>query len=137
MSFPTFFVLFFLSYTIDVKEKRLHKAERRKRRSDSKRRPLKLSSLLFSSAPISLPDRCPRNTITRERETRRSESASKMEEMLAVILSMLLVFALIPLFIWKRRHDSRSQREEEVEEEPQVLFHSSLSRALIFFFCSS
>lgn len=41
-----------------------------------------------------------------------------MEEMLVAILSTLLVVALVPLYLWKRRQDSRSPNERE--EEPQV-----------------
>lgn len=41
-----------------------------------------------------------------------------MEELLAFALSMLLVVALVPLYLWKRRQDSRSQ--DEHIEEPQV-----------------
>ncbi|GLT77510.1 hypothetical protein SLA2020_490850 [Shorea laevis] len=40
-----------------------------------------------------------------------------MEEFLAVILSMLLVVALIPLYLWKRRHDSRSPQEHEEDRQ--------------------
>ncbi|KAK9938400.1 hypothetical protein M0R45_015141 [Rubus argutus] len=41
-----------------------------------------------------------------------------MEEMLAIIISMFLVLALIPLYLWKRRQDSRSPKDHE--DEPQV-----------------
>ncbi|CAI0380038.1 unnamed protein product [Linum tenue] len=41
-----------------------------------------------------------------------------MEELLVAILSMLLVVGLIPLYIWKRRQDSRSPDEQQ--EEPQL-----------------
>lgn len=43
-----------------------------------------------------------------------------MDELLIAILSMLLVIALVPLYLWKRRQDSCSPNEHE--EEPQVLF---------------
>ncbi|KAJ7981606.1 DDRGK domain-containing protein 1 [Quillaja saponaria] len=43
-----------------------------------------------------------------------------MEELFVAILSMLLFFALIPLFIWKRRQDSRSPNElDEPNQVPQ------------------
>lgn len=42
-----------------------------------------------------------------------------MEEILVAILSMLLVVALVPLYLWKRRQDSRPPNARE-EEEPQV-----------------
>ncbi|OWM81249.1 hypothetical protein CDL15_Pgr007287 [Punica granatum] len=45
-----------------------------------------------------------------------------MEEVLVAILSMLLIVALIPLYLWRRQHDSRSRdhaEEEEEEEEAQ------------------
>lgn len=41
-----------------------------------------------------------------------------MEELFVAILSMLLVVALIPLYLWKRRQDSRSA--DEHQEEGQV-----------------
>lgn len=44
-----------------------------------------------------------------------------MEELFVAILSMLLVVALVPLYLWKRRLDSRSPNEHE--EEPQVIFY--------------
>ncbi|XP_050138510.1 DDRGK domain-containing protein 1-like isoform X1 [Malus sylvestris] len=50
-----------------------------------------------------------------------------MEEMLAIFLSMLLVLGLIPLFLWKRRQDSRSSHEHE--EEPQVAQREAVVRA--------
>lgn len=40
-----------------------------------------------------------------------------MEEFLVAVLSMLLVIGLIPLYLWKRRQDSRS---DEHREEAQV-----------------
>ncbi|CAN1147010.1 DDRGK domain-containing protein 1 [Linum perenne] len=40
-----------------------------------------------------------------------------MEELFVAILSMLLVVGLIPLYIWKRRQDSRSPDVQQ--EEPQ------------------
>ncbi|CAN6557940.1 unnamed protein product [Malus baccata var. baccata] len=50
-----------------------------------------------------------------------------MEEMLAIVLSMLLVLGLIPLYLWKRRHDSRPPHEHE--EEPQVAQREAVVRA--------
>lgn len=45
-----------------------------------------------------------------------------MEEVLVAILSMLLVVALIPLYLWRRQQDSRSRDDAEEEgEEQQVL----------------
>lgn len=41
-----------------------------------------------------------------------------MEEIFALIVSMILIAAVIPLFLWKRRIDSRSR--EEVAEPPQA-----------------
>lgn len=42
-----------------------------------------------------------------------------MEDIIVAILSMLLVFALVPLYLWRRRLDSRSPNQPE-EEQPQV-----------------
>lgn len=42
------------------------------------------------------------------------------------ILSMLLVLALVPLYLWKRRQDN-SQSSEDHREEQQVLSFSILS----------
>ncbi|KAM0997582.1 hypothetical protein ACFX2I_007435 [Malus domestica] len=50
-----------------------------------------------------------------------------MEEMLAIVLSMLLVLGLIPLYLWKRRQDSRPPHEHE--EEPQVAQREAVVRA--------
>ena len=44
-----------------------------------------------------------------------------MEEMLAVIISMFLIVTLIPLYLWKRRQDSRSPKDHD--DEPQVRFY--------------
>ncbi|KAJ8443780.1 hypothetical protein Cgig2_029685 [Carnegiea gigantea] len=41
-----------------------------------------------------------------------------MEDMMVAILSMLLVFSLVPLYLWKRRHDARVA--DEHREEPQA-----------------
>lgn len=41
-----------------------------------------------------------------------------MDDILVAVLSMLLIFALIPLFIWKRRQDSRAT--DRTDDEPQV-----------------
>ncbi|KAF4354379.1 hypothetical protein G4B88_027020 [Cannabis sativa] len=41
-----------------------------------------------------------------------------MEETLAIILSMLLLAALVPLYLWKRRQDSQSTHEHD--EPPQA-----------------
>lgn len=43
-----------------------------------------------------------------------------MEDVLVAILSMLLVLALVPLYLWKRRQSSQSS--EEHEEDTQVSF---------------
>uniref|UniRef100_A0A7N2M9L1 DDRGK domain-containing protein 1 n=1 Tax=Quercus lobata TaxID=97700 RepID=A0A7N2M9L1_QUELO len=40
-----------------------------------------------------------------------------MEDLFVGILTMLLIVALIPLFLWKRRRDSQSQDENEEERE--------------------
>lgn len=43
-----------------------------------------------------------------------------MEEVLLAVLSMLLVAALVPLFLWRRYQDSRSGHAHE--DEDQVCF---------------
>uniref|UniRef100_A0A2C9W8Y3 DDRGK domain-containing protein 1 n=1 Tax=Manihot esculenta TaxID=3983 RepID=A0A2C9W8Y3_MANES len=50
-----------------------------------------------------------------------------MEELFVAILSMLLVVALIPLYLWKRRQDSRSA--DEHQEEGQVRQQETVVRA--------
>ena len=45
-----------------------------------------------------------------------------MEEIFALIVSMILIAAVIPLFLWKRRVDSSRSREEEAAPPPQVKF---------------
>lgn len=41
-----------------------------------------------------------------------------MEDILVAVLSMLLVFSLIPLYLWKRRRDSESsQQQDEYDEQ--------------------
>ncbi|XP_015869854.1 DDRGK domain-containing protein 1 [Ziziphus jujuba] len=50
-----------------------------------------------------------------------------MEELFVAILSMLLVVALVPLYLWKRRLDSRSPNEHE--EEPQAPRRDNVVRA--------
>lgn len=50
-----------------------------------------------------------------------------MEDLFVFILSMLLVIALIPLYLWKRRQDSRSS--DEHEEEHQVQQRETIVRA--------
>lgn len=42
-----------------------------------------------------------------------------MDDILVAVLSMLLIFALVPLFIWKRRYDSNAAVSHE--DDPQVL----------------
>lgn len=57
-----------------------------------------------------------------------------MEEILAVALSMLLVLALVPLYLWKRRQDSR-KTDEHVEQ--QQVFNSKCYKSFnLFFFFS-
>ncbi|POO00438.1 DDRGK domain containing protein [Trema orientale] len=51
-----------------------------------------------------------------------------MEELLAIILSMLLVFALVPLYLWKRRQDSRSPPHEH-DEPPQLRQRETVVRS--------
>lgn len=46
---------------------------------------------------------------------------------MVVILSMLLALALVPLYLWKRRQNSRSSREHE--DEPQVEQRDTIVRA--------
>lgn len=48
-----------------------------------------------------------------------------MEEIFALIVSMILIAAVIPLFLWKRRVDARSREEDA--QPPQVTSQ--------FFFC--
>lgn len=48
-----------------------------------------------------------------------------MEEIFALVLSMLLIFALIPIYLWKRRSDSR----EQPQEAPQVHQRENVVRA--------
>ncbi|CAN1242801.1 DDRGK domain-containing protein 1 [Linum perenne] len=50
-----------------------------------------------------------------------------MEELFVAILSMLLVVGLIPLYIWKRRQDSRSPDVQQ--EEPQLQQRETVVRA--------
>ena len=35
-----------------------------------------------------------------------------MEEIFALVVSMILIAAVIPLFLWKRRVDARSREED-------------------------
>ncbi|MCD7463237.1 hypothetical protein HAX54_050195 [Datura stramonium] len=50
-----------------------------------------------------------------------------MEDMLVAILSMLLILALVPLYLWKRRQNSQSSREHE--DETQVEQRDTVVRA--------
>uniref|UniRef100_A0A2P2IU01 DDRGK domain-containing protein 1 n=1 Tax=Rhizophora mucronata TaxID=61149 RepID=A0A2P2IU01_RHIMU len=43
-----------------------------------------------------------------------------MEDVFVAILSMLLVALLIPLYLWKRRHDSRSRDGHDEQQEGQA-----------------
>ncbi|KAK9268899.1 hypothetical protein L1049_000664 [Liquidambar formosana] len=52
---------------------------------------------------------------------------SKMEDILVAMLSMLLILALIPLYLWKRRMDSRLS--DQHDEEPQVPQREAVVRA--------
>ncbi|KAH9651440.1 DDRGK domain-containing protein 1 [Citrus sinensis] len=52
-----------------------------------------------------------------------------MEEIFALVLSMLLIFALIPIYLWKRRSDSREQPQEYRLQAPQVHQRENLVRA--------
>jgi hypothetical protein len=49
-----------------------------------------------------------------------------MEDLFVVILSLLLFAALIPLYLWKRRQDSRTPDENEEEHEVCFLLFFSL-----------
>ncbi|GLU21720.1 hypothetical protein SLE2022_378440 [Rubroshorea leprosula] len=51
-----------------------------------------------------------------------------MEELVAVILSMLLVVALIPLYLWKHQQDSGSPQEHE--EDRQVPMREAVVGAI-------
>lgn len=48
-----------------------------------------------------------------------------MEEILAGIVCMLLVFALFPLLLWKRRQTSGSAHEHQDEHQPLVVISIS------------
>ncbi|CAO2833503.1 unnamed protein product [Amaranthus hypochondriacus] len=50
-----------------------------------------------------------------------------MDDILVAVLSMLLIFALIPLFIWKRRQDSRAA--DRTDDEPQAVQRENVVRA--------
>ncbi|XP_057540423.1 DDRGK domain-containing protein 1 [Amaranthus tricolor] len=50
-----------------------------------------------------------------------------MDDILVAVLSMLLIFALIPLFIWKRRQDSRAT--DRTDDEPQAVQRENVVRA--------
>ncbi|XP_060200086.1 DDRGK domain-containing protein 1 [Lycium barbarum] len=50
-----------------------------------------------------------------------------MEDMLVAILSMLLILALVPLYLWKRSQNSESSREHE--DETQVEQRETVVRA--------
>ncbi|EOA17860.1 hypothetical protein CARUB_v10006265mg [Capsella rubella] len=50
-----------------------------------------------------------------------------MEEMFALIVSMILILAVIPLFFWKRRIDARSREQDA--EPPQVQPRENVARA--------
>ncbi|XP_029126162.1 DDRGK domain-containing protein 1 isoform X3 [Cajanus cajan] len=50
-----------------------------------------------------------------------------MEELFVAILSMLLVASLIPLYLWKRRHDSQSPSHRD--EPPQAPRRETVARA--------
>nr|DAD36447.1 TPA_asm: hypothetical protein HUJ06_007088 [Nelumbo nucifera] len=43
-----------------------------------------------------------------------------MEEIFVAILSMFLVLALLPLYLWKRRQVSRSSDGREEDEQVRV-----------------
>ncbi|CAF2072196.1 DDRGK domain-containing protein 1-like isoform X1 [Brassica napus] len=49
-----------------------------------------------------------------------------MEEIFALIVSMILIAAVIPLFLWKRRVDARSREEDA--EPPQVQARENVVR---------
>ncbi|KMS98497.1 hypothetical protein BVRB_4g091900 [Beta vulgaris subsp. vulgaris] len=50
-----------------------------------------------------------------------------MDDTLVAVLSLLLMFALVPLFLWKRRHNSRVV--ETPDEEPQAAQRDNVVRA--------
>ncbi|XP_021758814.1 DDRGK domain-containing protein 1-like [Chenopodium quinoa] len=50
-----------------------------------------------------------------------------MDDILVAVLSMLLIFGLVPLFLWKRRQDSKAA--DRHEEEPQVPQRENVVRA--------
>lgn len=54
-----------------------------------------------------------------------------MEELIAIILSVLLLLALVPLYLWKRRQDSRSPHEHD--EPPQVRFSPILAESRVLY----
>ncbi|KAH0871253.1 hypothetical protein HID58_078275 [Brassica napus] len=51
-----------------------------------------------------------------------------MEEIFALIVSMILIAAVIPLFLWKRRVDSRSREEEDAAPPPPVQARENVGR---------
>ncbi|XP_021742834.1 DDRGK domain-containing protein 1-like isoform X1 [Chenopodium quinoa] len=50
-----------------------------------------------------------------------------MDDILVAVLSMLLVFSLVPLFLWKRRRDSKAA--DRLDEEPLVPQRENVVRA--------
>ena len=54
-----------------------------------------------------------------------------MEEIFALIVSMILIAAVIPLFLWKRRVDARSREEDA---QPPLVTSQFL---FLFFFVSA
>lgn len=50
-----------------------------------------------------------------------------MDDILVAVLSLLLIFALVPLFIWKRRHDSNAAATHQ--DDPQASQRDNVVRA--------
>ncbi|XP_050220531.1 DDRGK domain-containing protein 1 [Mercurialis annua] len=52
-----------------------------------------------------------------------------MEELFVAILSMLLVAALVPLYLWKRRQSSLAPDQHQEHDNPQVVQRENVVRA--------
>ncbi|KAL5802569.1 hypothetical protein ACOSQ4_030874 [Xanthoceras sorbifolium] len=52
-----------------------------------------------------------------------------MEEIFALILSLLLVLVLVPLYFWKRRSDVREEQQQEVPERETARERETVVRA--------
>lgn len=67
------------------------------------------------------------------RNWRKKKKKPKMEEILAGVWCMLLVFGCLASLLWKRRQTSRSEREHQDEPQPQqVISISNLKVGFLF-----